>query len=231
MVGKILTSTVVVAGVVLMGLWYAEGRETVQGTAQGEEPEQRQQQQQYVGGTPLDLPTIEGLIVTLTNKEREAVGLGTLRHDPAISHIARAHSENMMRRGIFAHEIGGKDPTDRALDAGYDCRARKSDGSGSYTYGLSENIYKVPKVARWKTSTMTLWGIRITSETKPLELRDTPTMARYMVQGWMDSPGHRKNIMNASAKRIGVGLVVEETTEHGYTVETVHATQNFSPCQ
>ena len=45
------------------------------------------------------------------------------------------------------HELDGEDPTDRALDAGYDCRAYRLDGS--YSYGLSENIAEHPRVTQW----------------------------------------------------------------------------------
>jgi len=49
----------------------------------------------------------------------------------------------MISSGIFAHDIHGKGPTGRALEAGYNCRAYNEDGS--YSYGLSENIYEYLK--------------------------------------------------------------------------------------
>ena len=33
------------------------------------------------------------------------------------------------------------------------------------------------------------------------------------------------------ARRFGVGLAVKIESEHGYTTETVYATQNFSACR
>ena len=173
----------------------------------------------YAGGAPLDIPTIEAMIIRLTNQERQRAGLEPLQHDPSISRIAKMHSEDMILRG-FRHELGGKDPTDRALDAGYDCRAYQPDGS--YTYGLSENIFEYPRVRVWTTST---W-----SGTRVSEAYSTEEMAIALVQGWMDSPGHRANILDRDARRIGVGVAIEEQEEYGYTTETVYATQNFSAC-
>ena len=181
------------------------------------EPEQAQGK--YPGGAPLDISTIESMIIRLTNEERQRAGLESLQHDPSISQIAKMHSEDMILRG-YSHELGGRDPTDRAMDAGYDCRAYLPDGS--YTYGLSENISKYPRVRVWITST---W-----SGTRVGEAYSTEEMAIALVQGWMDSPGHRANILDGDARRIGVGVAIEERQQYGYITETVYATQNFSAC-
>ena len=82
----------------------------------------------------------------LTNDERERAGLDPFVHDPAISNIARGHSERMVRLGL-THIIEGRDPTDRAPAAGYDCRAFRSDGS--YSYGLSKNVAEHPGATGW----------------------------------------------------------------------------------
>ena len=160
-------------------------------------------------------------MIEFTNEERVSAGLQPLRHDAAISDIARSHSEDMARLSRGSHDIGGKDPTDRALDAGYDCRAYLPDGS--YTYGLSENIFNYPRIREWL-----IWPNGGRQVSKAL---GTEEMAVALVQGWMDSPGHRNNILDRDARRIGVGVAIQETSEYGYVSETVWATQNFSACE
>ena len=176
--------------------------------------------QQFPGGVALDGREIESWVIELTNQERTAAGLRPLSHDDAISGIARSHSEDMARLNLLEHEIGGRDPTDRALAAGYNCRAYYGDGS--YTYGLSENIFEHPRV--------TLWTGRFGSYSPSGYHRDSEAMARSLVQGWMRSPGHRENILDAEARRIGVGVTIQESIEYGFVSETVFATQNFSAC-
>ena len=97
----------------------------------------------YVAGARLDVDEVERWIIEFTNRERADAGLPPISHDPAISDIARAHSMNMVESGVFIHRIDGDGPTDRALDAGYDCRADL--GGGRYSYGLAENIAEHPK--------------------------------------------------------------------------------------
>ena len=99
-----------------------------------------------VGSMQLNADDIEEFVIEFTNKERVRAGLSEFVHDQAISTIARSHSKNMALIG-YGHVVNGKNPTDRALEAGYDCKAWTS--STSYTYGLAENIFRLPRVARW----------------------------------------------------------------------------------
>ncbi len=177
--------------------------------------------QKYAGGSPLNRREIEKLVIEFTNEWRVSAGLQPLRHDAAISDIARSHSEDMARLGLMSHDIGGRDPTDRAMTAGYNCRAYRGDGS--YSYGLSENVAEHPRVTQW---------VGRGRSYRPVDYdRDAEEAARGLVQGWMSSPGHRKNILDRDSRRIGVGIAIRETTEYGFVSETVYATQNFSACK
>ena len=146
-----------------------------------------------------DVREVETYVVKFTNEERGAAGLTPLQHDERISEIARAHSAAMLRTGKLEHVLGGKDPTDRAETAGYNCR--RALGGGRYSFGLSENIHM--QTGSWHSN--------------------PEVVARNMVDGWMNSPGHRANIMDPMAVRIGVGIAREGGTWY--------ATQNFSECQ
>lgn len=181
----------------------------------------------FVGGGLLNPREIEKWVVHYTNVKRRKAGLSPFILDPAISDIARMHSENMARLDVYAHTVGGKTPTDRALDNGYDCRAYFPDGS--YTYGLGENIAKYPRVRQWTGSTGFLG---IGAGYRPDIFREDPqAMAYALVEGWMDSPGHRANILDKDARRIGVGVGIQLKQKYGYFDETVFATQNFSSCR
>lgn len=178
----------------------------------------------YPGNSPLESVDITLAVFEATNEERLAHGLSPLVHDPAIAAIARAHSENMVYTGMYDHVIHGKDPTDRALEAGYDCRGYYPDGS--YSYGLSENIAAFPRVMQWSTSTF--YGVHTTW--KPDEYHDSHTLALALVEAWMNSSGHRANILDDRARKFGVGIAIALSEEHGWISEEVFATQNFSAC-
>ena len=177
--------------------------------------------QKYAGGSPLNRGEIERWVIEFTNEERVGAGLQPLHHDAAISDIARSHSEDMARLGLMSHDIGGRDPTDRAMTAGYNCRAYRGDGS--YSYGLSENVAEHPRVTQWMGLGMSY---------RPVDYdHGAEEAARGLVQGWMSSPGHRENILDRDSRRIGVGIAIQEAPEYGYVSETIYATQNFSACK
>ena len=177
------------------------------------------------GGTLLDAVDIYTAVIRYTNEARVASGLSPLLEDVSISKIAFIHSANMAVSGVLSHTLRGQDPTDRALTAGYDCKAYRGDGS--YTYGLSENIYQSPRIRLW--TSWTLAGV--VTRTEPTQfIRSSEEMARALVTGWMNSPGHRANILDPYAARIGVGIYIQQSMEHGYISETIWATQNFSDC-
>lgn len=195
--------------------------EEVGSTPDAQEASRASDSRQYAGGSPLNRGEIEKWVIEFTNDERIIAGLHTFRHDATVSDIARSHSEDMARLGLMSHDIGGRGPTDRAMAAGYDCRAYRRDGS--YSYGLSENVAEHPRVTQWMGTGMS-W--------RPVGYyRDAKEAARELVQGWMNSPGHRENILDREAHRLGVGIAIQEVPENGYVSETIYATQNFSACK
>lgn len=143
---------------------------------------------------PTKTEQIEELIHTMTNQHREAAGLQPLDRITKIDQIARAHSEDMAERNYFEHDTPeGLDPSDRGNAAGYPCR---KDHGSYYTYGLAENI---------SMHTGTWYGAE--------------RLANEIMKGWMNSFGHRQNIMESDYDRIGVGVAIGGGA--------VYATQNF----
>ena len=65
------------------------------------------------------LPAVEEEMLALVNRERAEQGLGPLTMDPELQAVARAHADDMLRRGYFAHlSPEGATPFDRIRAAG-----------------------------------------------------------------------------------------------------------------
>ncbi|WP_440950651.1 CAP domain-containing protein [Methanosphaerula subterraneus] len=150
-----------------------------------------------------DITTLEQRIFAYTNQERQQQGLPTLQWDAALASIARGHSQDMVTNNFFSHtNLRGQDPTARASAAGY--AIRRDLGGNRYSIGIGENIGKMP--------TGNVIGQGYVNN-------DPESIAQAMVQGWMESPGHRQNILNTQYVRIGVGVAYDGTYYFG--------TQNF----
>jgi uncharacterized protein YkwD len=77
-------------------------------------------------GIPLDFrlaqapprPDLETQMLELVNAERRAAGLQTVKPDPVLTQVARAHSRDMFARGYFSHYTPeGRDLEDRLRTA------------------------------------------------------------------------------------------------------------------
>ena len=156
-----------------------------------------------------DIAKIENLVYTYTNEQRTKNGLSELRLDPRLADIARSHSDDMADRNYFAHDTPeGLDPTARGLKGGYNCH--KELGDGYYTEGIAENIAQ-----NWLYTSYMTKGVYTSYNWHSEE-----SLAREIVDGWMNSAGHRQNILTSGYDRIGIGIGISED-------DAVYATQNF----
>jgi len=152
---------------------------------------------------------IELLVHKFTNEQRVMNGLEPIKFDFKISDIARLHSTDMSNQNYFAHEnLDGLDASDRARDTGYRCF--KWIGN-SYYLGLSENIFR----GNLYESMRLLGGVPVSYDWLSNE-----EISHITVDGWMNSEGHRKNILNSNFDREGIGVIIDSE-------DRVYVTQNF----
>jgi uncharacterized protein YkwD len=153
------------------------------------------------------IPDLEARINALINKERQKHGLSLLAWDDRLSRIAREHSRDMAKRNYFSHDSPeGHDFSYRYQRGGYTCAVR---GQGViYTGG--ENIFQ----NNLYNSITTVNGVAYYDWNTEEELAETT------VEGWMNSFGHRKNILTPYWEREGIGIFVAPD-------DKVYITQNF----
>ncbi|HET6580850.1 MAG TPA: CAP domain-containing protein [Methanoregula sp.] len=140
---------------------------------------------------------LEQRVHDLINQQRTARGLASLRFDPALADIARKHSEDMAAQDYFAHvNPAGQNPTARGIAAGYTCR--KVYGS-YYTYGIAENLFQnnLYSSATYYSNRETVYAWNSPEE-----------IAQTTVGGWMNSSGHRENIVTPTYDREGIGVAI-----------------------
>lgn len=153
----------------------------------------------------LNLEEIGNDIFERVNEVREARGLPPLSWDGRLAEAAQMHAEDMARRNYFSHESPeGETFRDRFARVGYTPR--------SLSDGKSETI---------------VWG------GENLFLYAGPPEASAIVgeaiSGWMNSPGHRENILRREFALTGVGVAHAPTcTYDNMTLENcVYIVQTF----
>ena len=147
----------------------------------------------------LRVSSLERGVHDATNVARRRERLGALGYDDALAAVARRHSADMARRGYFAHDApDGSDVNARAARDGLTCRVT----TGRQTrVGFAENLAQVWRYSRWR-ETRSAAGTRRT-----YDWRTPAEIVRETVDGWLGSPGHRRNLLGP-ASREGVGVAI-----------------------
>jgi uncharacterized protein YkwD len=140
------------------------------------------------------IPELEQRIHELINLQRKANDQAPLTWDDELSKIARAHSEDMAKRKYFKHtDPEGLTPMKRAAAAGYKvCRL------------MGENIFQNNLYSRVIEERK-----RKTTE-KTYDWNSPQTIASTTLKGWMDSEGHRQDILDKNYTREGIGIAVAD---------------------
>jgi uncharacterized protein YkwD len=145
---------------------------------------------------PISTTSLADRIHELINTHRAAYGLAPLSTDSALAAIALGHSTDMAVNNFFSHtNPAGQDPTARGTAAGYTCR---KDYGSYYTYGIGENIFQ----NNLYTSVTYENGVYTYEWTSPEEI------AQSTVTGWMNSEGHKKNILTSTYDREGIAVAI-----------------------
>ena len=137
---------------------------------------------------------VERSIFRYVNAERKKRGLRALDGHPALIEAARGHSQRGEKTGHFEHTgADGSSPTDRASRAGY-------------AGGVAENLWR----ASTKGGKGRAWKSRF-------QWSDERELGKAAVISWMNSPGHRKNILWPDGKHIGIGVAEDKKGQACFT--------------
>lgn len=170
----------------------------------------------------IDLKLLQAAVRALTNRERAAHNLTELRHDQALEQAAEEHSQAMRDRNFFSHTSpvpGRRTVGDRVRAAGFNGR------------GFGENIatsfgiqYETGRQVFIPSQNGGYFSYDYQGE--PIPPHSYLSAAEVVVGQWMDSPGHRENILRPEYRYLGVGAAyVPDPRFHG--IPTFFMTQNF----
>lgn len=167
-------------------------QETTSGIVKRLEEDQIQRDKEQKISDEKYLQDIASQIHVLINEERTTRGLSPLTWNPTIAKASVNHSNDMADRGYFQHDSPeGHDFTWRYSQVGFTCAISQ----GSWIYGGGENIMYMEGY----------YGV--------------DTIATESVDGWMESSGHRENILTPYFQSEGIG-VAKSGSE-------IYVTQNF----
>lgn len=144
-----------------------------------------------------DLPVVSDFVFTLTNEERKGLGHPPLEHDQTLSQIACWHNQDMIGHNYLGHE----DSDDRSPQDRVAREHRRLIGAG---YGENANEMLPGKTRKNSKADKRAWAEEIVTE-------------------WMNSAGHRANILRGRWTHFGACVSADSTESR--------ATQIFASVQ
>jgi uncharacterized protein YkwD len=154
---------------------------------------------------------LEMRIHDLINVKRAQSGLRALDWEEKLSEVARYHSQDMADRNYFDHlSPEGEDFSARYAMFGYDPTNRV----GNMVYLGAENLFLNNLYDSYSYN-------KDTGEVMEYSFSTLEDIANSTVDGWMNSEGHRENILMPHFKKEGIGIVF---TPEG----KIYITENFS---
>ena len=130
-------------------------------------------------------------------------GLAPLSYDEALTRAAAYHSGDMVTRDFLAHEspvTGRRTPRDRVAQVGADYSRIAENVARTSLYAFDGRDFYIRDQGDCDFSR--------TPEGPAIPRRTYAAAAERVVEGWMESRGHRRNILDPEVAHHGAGAAV-----------------------
>ena len=143
----------------------------------------------------IDYPLLSAALFYATNEQRVKNGIAAAGHSPACEKAAYGHSVDMVERNFFSHTSkvsGKKKMMDRMRLAGY------QGGGAAENIAITFAIdYEAGKSVYMPSQNGGYFSYKYRGT--PIEVHTYLSLAKAALIQWMNSPGHRANILNGYA--------------------------------
>ncbi len=158
-----------------------------------------------------------------SNRQREEQGVQQFSHSPALERAAKGHSDDMTANNFFAHKspVSGRETSAKRLAI-----AGASGGASAENIALSFGIeYEANRPVATPAQNGGYFSYSFGGE--PIQNHTYIGLAKAVVKQWMESPGHRVNLLNPTYIFLGTGSShYTDAKFHG--IDKFKSTQNFS---
>mgnify|MGYP000925097890 CR=1 FL=1 len=171
--------------------------------------------------TNVDYERINELIFLLTNEIRESKRLKSLEYSKELGKAATMHARDMVDKKFFAH-LNPYDPVRKTPSD----RAKLCNISNPY---VAENLiegYGLRYVANHPVYFLAPGVFSSSPRGAPIKPHTYMSFCEAQLKGWMNSPGHKANILDKEAFQIGCGTA-GFTDQKFNNMPSFYVVQNF----
>lgn len=149
----------------------------------------------------VNYPLLNAAVFYETNRWRTYKGRQALKHSPALEKAAQGHSKDMVKYNFYSHSSRLR--SKRTLK-------KRLAKVGIHNAYIAENIARVFGIEYKSGYPIYMphqnggyFSYRLKG--KPIKNHTYIGLAKGVVRAWMNSPGHRENILNSKYKYMGAG--------------------------
>ena len=171
----------------------------------------------------IDYPLLHAAIFYQSNQQRAAHGLEHFAHSPALERAAKRHSDDMTAYDFFDHRspVQGRETMRKRLQM-----EGVSGGSSAENIAISFGIeYEAKRPVATPDTNGGYFSYQVRGE--PIENHTYLGLATAVVKQWMDSEGHRRNLLNPDYSFMGAGSSHYNDADF-HDIDKFKSTQNFS---
>lgn len=171
----------------------------------------------------INFPLLQAAIFYATNEERKKAKLTPFAHQPNIENVAAGHAQDMVKYGFYSHT--SRIRIKRTVLDRFHLEGLNPEFYGENicsTYGLQYQTGR--KVNPPYPSGEFTYAF--TSKREVIPPHTYITFAKAVVKLWMESPGHRQNILNPKFKSLGCGARLYRE-KNFYNMPYFMVVQNF----
>jgi uncharacterized protein YkwD len=176
---------------------------------------------QVIDPDAVNYDLLDAAVFHETNRRRQQQGLAALKHDEKARVAAKMQSRDMAKGGFVDHE--NRDPrkktmSDRAKLAGLRPRVLAENVASTFgrRYKSGQPFYSREENGQTVYSSQ--------PNGPPIPMHTYLSFAEALVDSWMKSPGHRKNILHVDVQYLGCAC---ELPRNPNAMETFYCTQVF----
>jgi uncharacterized protein YkwD len=178
---------------------------------------------QRINMDAIDYPLLHAAIFYQSNRQRQQHDVSRFSHSPALERAAKGHSDDMTAYDFFNHKspVEGRETMAKRLQL-----AGASGGAAAENIAISFGIeYEANRPVATPKQNGGYFSYEIRG--KPIESHTYLGLAKVVVKQWMESEGHRKNLLNPDYASMGAGAShYNDANFHG--IDKFKSTQNFS---
>jgi uncharacterized protein YkwD len=165
---------------------------------------------EIIDASAIDTALLNQNVIKEINSHRCENGLPALGRNSTLEVSSKYHSDWMKNTHTFAHEStvpGMVNPWDRAQHFGYKYRQIAENLALFPLYDFRDQAFFINGTCKFSRKTGEI--------IEPISYAE---LARQVGVGWMNSPGHRANILLDGITEAGVAITIDETAEHCGTI-------------